>query len=162
MSLGEIPDMDTIELEGKIEEIDRGRIAVGQDVLVKIDALPELTMTAKLNVISPLAEVTMNEFPPTRNFRASANILHPDKRLRAGMNGGMDIVVNRIAKAISIPARALFTRAGNPVVYVRRGGSYRPVEVRVEARNPDELAISGVPAGTTVALQDMAKEDAKK
>jgi hypothetical protein len=32
----------------------------------------------------------------------------------------------------------------------------------VEARNPDELAISGVPAGTTVALKDMAKEDAKK
>jgi HlyD family secretion protein len=162
MSLGEIPDMDTIELEGKIEEIDRGRIAVGQDVLVKIDALPELTLSAKLNVISPLAEVTMNEFPPTRNFRAGAHILHPDKRLRAGMNGGMDIVVNRIAKAISIPARALFTMAGNPVVYVRQSGSYRPVEVKVEARNPDELAISGVPAGTTVALKDMVKEGAKK
>ncbi|MEI9973441.1 MAG: HlyD family efflux transporter periplasmic adaptor subunit [Ignavibacteriota bacterium] len=68
MDLGEIPDMDTIELEGKIEEIDRGRIAVGQDVQVKIDALPELTMPAKLTVISPLAEVSMNEFPPTRAF----------------------------------------------------------------------------------------------
>lgn len=162
MDLGEIPDMDTIELEGKIEEIDRGRIAVGQDVLVKIDALPELTLPAKLNVISPLAEVTMNEFPPTRSFRASAHILHPDKRLRAGMNGGMDIVVNRIPKAISIPARALFTKAGNPVVYVRQGGSYRAVEVKVEARNPDELAISGIPAGATVALKDIAKEGPKK
>jgi multidrug efflux pump subunit AcrA (membrane-fusion protein) len=162
MDLGEIPDMDTIELEGKIEEIDRGRIAVGQDVLVKIDALPELTLPAKLNVISPLAEVTMNEFPPTRSFRASAHILHPDKRLRAGMNGGMDIVVNRIPKAISIPARALFTKAGNPVVYVRQGGGYRAVEVKVEARNPDELAISGIPAGATVALKDIAKEGPKK
>ena len=62
MDLGEIPDMDTIELEGKIEEIDRGRIAPGQDVLVKIDALPELTLPGKLSQISPLAEVTMNEY----------------------------------------------------------------------------------------------------
>jgi multidrug efflux pump subunit AcrA (membrane-fusion protein) len=162
MGLGEIPDMDTIELEGKIEEIDRGRIAIGQDVLVKIDALPELTLPGKLDAISPLAEVTMNEFPPTRNFRASAHILHPDQRLRAGMNGGMDIVVKRIPKAIGIPARALFTKAGNPVVYVRQGSSYRAVEVKVEARNPDELAISGIPAATTVALKDIEKEGPKK
>jgi multidrug efflux pump subunit AcrA (membrane-fusion protein) len=162
MDLGEIPDMDTIELEGKIEEIDRGRIGIGQDVLVKIDALPELTLPAKLSNISPLAEVTMNEFPPTRSFRAAAHILHPDKRLRAGMNGGMDIVVKRIAKAISIPARALFTKSGNPVVYVRQSGNYRAVEVKIEARNPDEIAISGVPAGTTVSLKDIAREGAKK
>jgi HlyD family secretion protein len=162
MDLGEIPDMDTIELEGKIEEIDRGRIGIGQDVLVKIDALPELTMPAQLSLISPLAEVTMNEFPPTRSFRASAHILHPDKRLRAGMNGGMDIVVNRIPKAISIPARALFTKAGSPVVYVKDGTSYRAMQVKVEARNPDEIAISGVPAGSTVALKDIGKEGAKK
>jgi HlyD family secretion protein len=162
MGLGEIPDMNTIELEGKIEETDRGRIAIGQEVLVKIDALPELTLPAQLSQISPLAEVTMNEFPPTRSFRAAAHILHPDSRLRAGMNGGMDIVVNKIPKAISIPARALFTKAGNPVVYARHGSSYRAVEVKVEARNPDEVAISGIPAGTSVALKDIGKEDAKK
>lgn len=162
MSLGEIPDMNTLELEGKIEEIDRGRIAIGQDVQVKIDALPELTLPAKLNHISPLAEVTMNEFPPTRSFRASAEILRPDPRLRPSMNGGMDIVINKIPHAISIPARALFTKGGSPVVYARRGGDYRPVEVKVEARNPDEVAISGVPAGAMVALRDIEKEAPKK
>jgi multidrug efflux pump subunit AcrA (membrane-fusion protein) len=162
MSLGEIPDMNTIELEGKIEEIDRGRIVTGQDVLVKIDALPELTLPGKLSQISPLAEVTMNEFPPTRSFRAAAHIGHPDSRLRAGMNGAMDIVVSRIPNAISLPARALFTKGGNPVVYTRHGRNYRAVEVKVEARNPDEVAISGIPAGSTVALVDVEKEGARK
>lgn len=162
MDLGEIPDMDTIELEGKIEEIDRGRISPGQDALVKIDALPELTLPAKLTQISPLAEVTMNEFPPTRSFRAAAHILRPDSRLRPGMNGGMDIVVSRIPNAVSIPARALFTKAGSPVVYAGRAGKYRAVEVKVEARNPDEVAISGIPAGSTVALMDIEKKGAVK
>ena len=32
MGLAEIPDLDTLEMDAKIEEIDRGRIAVGQDV----------------------------------------------------------------------------------------------------------------------------------
>jgi len=162
MGLGEIPDMNTLELEGKIEEIDRGRIAAGQDVTVKIDALPELTLQAKLTQISPMAEVTMNEYPPTRSFRAAAHILHPDPRLRADMNGGMDIEVSRLPRAISIPARALFTKAGNPVVYVGGAGKYHAVEVKVEARNPDEVAISGIPAGATVALVDVKKKEAKK
>ncbi|HUB77654.1 MAG TPA: HlyD family efflux transporter periplasmic adaptor subunit [Bryobacteraceae bacterium] len=162
MGLGEIPDVNTLELVGKIEEIDRGRIAVGQDVLVKLDALPELTLPAKLGQISPLAEVSLSEFPPTRSFLASAQILHPDPRLRPSMNGGMDIVVNKIPHAISIPARALFTKSGQPVVYVRRAGGYRAVGVKVEARNPDEIAISGVPAGTVVALQDIAREMPRK
>jgi hypothetical protein len=162
MGLGEIPDINTLELEGKIEEIDRGRIALGQDVLVKIDALPELTLAGKLSQISPLAEVTMNEFPPTRSFLASAQILRPDPRLRPSMNGGMDIVVKKLPNAISIPARALFTKNGSPVVYLRQGGGYQAMEVKVAARNPDEVAISGIPAGATVALKDIDKEGAKK
>lgn len=162
MSLGEIPDIANLELEGKIEEIDRGRIALGQDVLVKLDALPELSLPAKLSQISPLAEVSFNEYPPTRSFLASAHILHPDPRLRPSMNGGMDIVINRIPNATSIPARAIFTKAGSPIVYLRRGGVYRATPVKVEARNPDEVAISGLPAGATVALMDIEKASAKK
>ena len=51
MNLGEIPDLNTLELEGKIEETDRGRIAPNQDVIVRIDSLPELTLQAKVNQI---------------------------------------------------------------------------------------------------------------
>jgi hypothetical protein len=32
----------------------------------------------------------------------------------------------------------------------------------VEARNPDEVAISGIPAGSTIALVDVEKEGARK
>ena len=162
MNLGEIPDLSTLQLSGSIEETDRGRIAQNQDVVVRIDALPELSLPAKLDLISPLAEVTMTEWPPTRSFRAYASITRKDPRLRPGMNGGMDIVVNRVPNAISIPAKALFTRDGKPVVYIADGGAYRPVEVKVEARNPDEVAISGIAPGATVALVDVGRKEARK
>jgi len=162
MNLAEIPDLDTLEMDVKVEEIDRGRVAAGNDVRVRVDSLPELNMGAKLDRISPLAELSTNEWPPTRTFRAYARIAKPDPRLRPGMNGGMDIVVSRIADAISIPSKALFTRDGKPIVYLARNGRYNPVEVKVLARNPDEVAIAGVPAGAMVTLVDIEKKDQKK
>jgi HlyD family secretion protein len=160
-SLAEMPDLETLLMDGKVEEIDRGRIAVNNEVRVKVDSLPEVTMPAKIGQISLLAEAT-DDFRGTRSFRAYAPIPHPDPRLRPGMNGGMDIVINRIPNAISIPAKALFTRAGKPIVYVGKDGHYQAVEVQVQARNPDELAITGIPAGSMVALVDAEKKDQKK
>jgi multidrug efflux pump subunit AcrA (membrane-fusion protein) len=161
MSLAEIPDLDTLNMEGKVEEIDRGRIAVAQDVRVHVDSLPELSIPAKIGQISPLAEAG-NDFPPTRSFRAWAPLQHPDPRLRPGMNSGMDIIINRLPDAISIPSKALFTRDGKPVVYVADSGRYRPVEVQLLARNPDEVAVSGIPAGAMVTLVDIEKKEKKR
>ena len=91
-----------------------------------------------------------------------AAIPRPDQRLRPDMNGGVDIIVSRIPDAISIPSKALFTLAGRPIVYLSEQGRYRAVEVGVLARNPDEVAISGIPSGSTVALVDVMKQERKK
>jgi HlyD family secretion protein len=160
-ALAEMPDLETLQMDATVEEIDRGRISVGQDVRVRVDALPELTMAGKLSQISILAEQSFEGFPPTRSFRAYAAIPKPDSRLRPGMNAGMDIIINRIPGAISIPAKALFTRAGKPVVFLSESNRYRPVQVEVLARNPDEVAISGVPAGAMIALADPDKKEKK-
>jgi hypothetical protein len=161
MNLGEIPDLGSLEMNVKLEEADRGRVAVGQDAMVRVDALPESSVPAKVSQVTALAEMSM-EYPYTRSFRASAKLLRPDPRLRPDMNGGLDVIVSRIPDAVSIPAKALFTRAGKPVVYVGEKGRYRAVEVGIQARNPDEVAVTGVPAGSAVALVDVAAEERKK
>ena len=161
MNLAEIPDMTSLAMDAKVEEIDRGRVAVGKDVQVRVDALPELLIRAKITQISPLAELS-NDYPPTRSFRGYASLQSPDPRLRPGMNGGMDIVIDRIPKAISIPTKAVFTRDGKPVVFVADHGTYRPIVVQLLARNPDEVAVSGLKAGAMVALVDPDKKEAKK
>jgi multidrug efflux pump subunit AcrA (membrane-fusion protein) len=161
MNLAEIPDMSSLAMDAKVEEIDRGRIGLGKDVRVKVDALPELQIPGKVTQISPLAELS-TDYPPTRSFRAYASIERPDPRLRPGMNGGMDIVINRLPKAISIPAKAVFTRDGKPVVFLAEHGTYHAVAVQLLARNPDEVAVSGIPGGAMVALSDPEKKEAKK
>lgn len=160
-ALAEIPDLATLEMSGKVEEIDRGRIAQGYDVNVRVDALPEITLPGKLGLISPLTEQSY-EWPPTRSFKGYAQLQKNDPRLRPGMNGSMDVVINRIPGAISIPAKAIFTKHGKPVVYVSEKGKYKPVEVKVDARNPDEVAVTGIPAGTLVAMVDVEKKERKQ
>ena len=157
--VAEIPDLATLEMEGKVEEIDRGRIEVGMETRVHIDSLPELTMPADLAGISPLTEQSF-EWPRTSSFRAYGHIRQPDPRLRPAMNGNMDVIVNRIPNAISVPAKALFTRNGKPIVYVSEKGGYRAVDVELLARNPDEVAVKGIKAGTLVTTVEV-KPDMK-
>lgn len=151
-AIAQIPDLSTLEMESKVDEEDRGRIAMADSVLVHVDAFPEHTLDAKLTDISLLTEESFEEWPPMRTFRAFAAIKNPDPRMRPGMNAGADIIEKKIPDAISIPARALFTVHGKPTVYVRRGHSFKATAVQIQARNPDDVAVSGLGAGDAVAL----------
>jgi hypothetical protein len=153
LNLAVIPDMSSLMMDVKVEEIDRGRITLGMDVLVRVDAVPDLVVRGKLTRISPLAELSLED-TIARNFRGYSALGTPDARIRPGMNGGMDIVINRIPETVTVPAKALFTKAGKPVVYVSEGGQLRRVDVEVLARNPDEIAVKGIDKGAMVALVD--------
>lgn len=150
-AVAEIPDLETLEIEGKIEEIERGRVAEGAEVKIRIDSLPELRIDGKLRSISALAQLSF-EWPPTSTFRGFAPIEKPDARLRPGMNGTMDVVVEKIPGATIVPSKALFTRDGEPVVFVQQGKSQKMAKVEVVARNPDEVAVRGLEPGTMVTI----------
>ena len=156
-AVAEIPNLETMRLKGKAEEIDRGRMMAGQDVRVTLDPFPEKTFTGKLERVSALTEQSF-EWPPTRSFRAYATLGEGDARLRPQMNGRMDIVVDRLPNAISVPSKAIFARDGKPVVLLLGKEGLRATAVEVLARNPDEVAVRGIEAGAQVALVDDPKD----
>ena len=160
--VGEIPDLATLEMEAKIEEIDRGRIRSGLEARIRVDALPEKVFHGHLDQLSPLTEVGW-EWPATRSFRGFAGITDRDQRLRPGMNGQLDVVERRIDQALSIPSKAVFTRQGKPVVFVLVDGQPQMRYVEIDARNPDEVAVKGLQQGQQVTLVDPeAKSEANK
>ena len=156
-TLAEIPDLKTIEMEAKLDEIDRGRIAAGLAARIHVDAFPEKTLDGKINGISPMTEQSF-DWPPTKNFRAYAQVEQAGARLRPGMNGNLDVIIKRLPNAISIPAKAVFTRSGKPIVYLAGKKGYVPVEVELLARNPDEVAVKGIKAGDLVTLTEPPAE----
>ena len=158
-TVAEIPDLNTLEMDGKIEEIDRAQMNVGNEVRIKVDSMPEKAFFARLTSLSPLTEPS-RDWTSTSAFHGYARLKDPDARLRPGMNGSLDVILERIPAATSIPVRALFTRRGRPVVYVvDKSGKARMVEVKVRARNTDEVAVEGVAAGANVSLVDLEKSE---
>lgn len=160
-AVAEIPDLTTLHIKSKVEEMDRSRVEVGQKARIVLDPFPERHFPSTVVRVSPLTEQNF-EWPPSRNFRAFGNFGEFDKRLRPGMNGRLDVVVSRIPDAISVPAKAVFTRNGKAIVLTPHEGGWKPVEVTVVARNPDEVAVTGVAPGTTVALTDDLAKERKK
>lgn len=156
-TIAEIPDLSTLVLLAKITEVDRGKVALGEAVRARLDALPELELQGKVTTLSALSEVDFSGvFPPPRVFRLDATLDRMDPRLRPDMNGSVDIVTQRLPQAISIPAAAIFTVQGKPVAYVERGGRFQAAPITVLARNPDAAAIAGLAVGARVALRDPA------
>ncbi len=156
-----VPDLSTIRVEAKVDEVDRGLITAGDAGVIKIDALPEKTWTGKLAGISPLTEQSF-DWPPSRNFKAYIALDNPAAQLRPGMNASADVITARIPDAVSIPAKALFTDKGRPIVYVGAGHGYEARAVTVEARNPDEVAVKGLAAGSMVTLVEPPRNGGKK
>ena len=153
MNLATIPDLSSLLIDATVEEIDRGRMRTGDEVMIRIDAFPDVSIPAKLTAISPLAEMSIDS--RGRSFHAYAALgTRSDARIRPGMNGTLDVVTDRIPAATIIPTKALFTRQGKPTVYVSSPDGFRSVAVQILARNSDEVAISGVDAAARVALVD--------
>jgi hypothetical protein len=153
MNLGTIPDLSSLVIDATVEEIDRGRMRAGHEVIIRIDALTGVSIPATLTAISPMAEISIDA--RGRSFHVYAALgSRSDPRIRPGMNGTLDVVVHRIPAATIIPAKALFTRRGKPTVYVSQAGVFTPVGVEILARNSDEIAVKGVDADARVALVD--------
>lgn len=160
-ALAEIPDLTTLNMKARLEEMDRSRVSPKHRARIVLDPFPEKQFPGEVVRVSPLTEQNF-EWPPSRNFRAFASFDEIDSRLRPGMNGRLDVIVDRIPDAISVPAKAVFTRNGRPVVLVPGAQGLKAVDVAVVARNPDEVAVRGIQPGVSVALiDDLAGENKK-
>src|SRR5262249_9405760 len=53
--IAEIPDLSQMYVDLKLEEVDRGKLKLGQEVRIRVDAIPDKEFTAVLDWVSPIA-----------------------------------------------------------------------------------------------------------
>ncbi len=155
-AIAEIPDLREMRLELKLEEVDRGRVRVGQAIKIRVDAIPDKEFHARLQSISPVAELTFRGFgPPAKLFPAYAMIEKPDPRLRPGMTGSATVITEVIPGQILIPVKGSFLSNGQPAVYVQKGNDFQLHAIEVGKRNDTDLVVTkGLSAGDVVALEN--------
>jgi HlyD family secretion protein len=153
-SIVELPDLTAVRLTTRLEEAERGRVAVGQPGTVHLDAVPDRDYRSTVSKISLLARVDFRStFPPARDFDLELMMADPDARLKSGMSATVRIAVNRLTGVLVVPAEALSRVNGRPTVYRQRGSDFEPVAVVVIRQGREQAALaSGVAEGDRIAL----------
>jgi len=153
--IAEIPDLNSLRVEFRVEEIDRGRVREGLSTTIRVDAVPDAVLRGKVEWLSPIATLVFSRLPPEKNFPAYSSLekIHP--RLRPGMSATVEIVVERRPDVLVIPSKASFQIDGSPTVFVRRGAGYVRRKIEVAARNSNEIVVSsGLEEGEVVATEN--------
>ena len=170
-AIAEIPDVSQLYIDLKLDEVDRGKIALGQDLKIRVDSIPDKEFAAKLDFIAPAASLTFTgvgadmSASTVKSFPARATLSSVDERLRPGTTASAEIIVYKQTNTLTIPLQASFDNKGKPVVYVQSGKGFTMRQIQVGRQNEDELVVTGgLKEGDVVALVDPVKaaKQAKK
>ncbi len=154
--IAEIPDTGSLRISVHVDETERGRLTIGQPVMVQLDAIADRQFTGKIERIGTIASTDFSAgWPFPRDFDLEITVDQADTRLKPGMSAQVTVILNRIPNAIAIPAQAAFPKSGQMVVYVWTGKHFEEHAIRIEKRSRDQVLISdGLQAGEVVALKD--------
>lgn len=155
-AIAEIPDLSEMRVELKLDEVDRGKLQLGQKLRVRVDALPEIEFAATLDWISPIAAINFRGMGLTeKTFPARATLARVDPRLRPGMSCSSEVIIESIPNALMIPVRASFMNKGKPAVWVQKGGGFEIRQIEAGKRNDTEIVVlKGLNAGDVIAMED--------
>lgn len=156
-AIAEIPDLSRMRIELKLDEVDRGKVKLSQQVRVRVDAVADKEFQAELDWISPIAAVSFGRGLMTsdKTFPAYATLKSVDPRLRPGMSATAEIVIESEPGALLIPIRASFAHLGKPAVYVQRGQQFDLRRIEVGRRNENDIVVlSGLQPGEVVTLEN--------
>ena len=160
----ELPDLSSVFLVARIDEADRGQLRAGQTARIRADAVADRDYPASVADISLLARADFSGgWPPAKQFDMKITFTTPDERLRPGMSAVARISVGQIANVLIVPAKAVFTDAGRPVVYRFERRRFVAVPVEIVRRGREQAAIKGaLGPGDRVALTSPAADGTGK
>jgi HlyD family secretion protein len=160
-AIANLPDATTLRISARVDETERGRLAVKQPVTVQLNAIPDRQFTGHIEQIGAIASMDFSSgWPITRNFILEIVLDQTDARFKPGISGQVTVIVDRVPDAITIPSQAMFQKSGQNVAYVWRGTQFEERAIDVGRRSGDKIMVAkGVSPGDQVALKDpTAKE----
>lgn len=138
--------IDPLHFRGMMPERHARRLALGQGVRLRIEAVAE-TQTASVTRISPSLD------PLSRALLFEAEVANPDGRLRSGVFAEADVTVDADALALVVPDSAVVEFAGVEKVWkVVDGTAQEQVVLTGERRDGRVEIVSGISAGDVLLV----------
>jgi HlyD family secretion protein len=154
--IAELPDTSELRLSARVDETERGRLAVKPEVTAQVDGVPDQQFTGTIEKISTIATSDFSSgWPFPRNFDLEITIKQMDARLKPGMTAQLTVIVDKVPNALSIPVQASFQKSGETVAYRWTGSKFQEHTIGVGRRSGDRILISsGLREGDRIALKD--------
>lgn len=116
-------DPNRIYVLATIDEVDVGRLRIGQPVTMTVDAFPGEKFSGTVRRISPI--VTGGKLE-TRTADVWIYFTKKQLRIKPGMSADVEILVTTLSKVLSVPTQAIVVRDGKKQVYTAEGKSLKP------------------------------------
>ena len=104
--LMEMADLNKVRVRALIDEIDIGKITIGQEVTLKVSAYRDKRFTGAVSKIEPMSKIDQN----VTTFPVLIDIENTDNLLLIGMNTDVEIEILNEEVALALPAGSLRTR----------------------------------------------------
>lgn len=151
VTIVEIADVSRMQVVVDVDETDVGKIFIGQEVDVSVDACPDELFPAKVVKIAPKATVNQN----VTTVPVTVELEQTDMRLKPEMNATCDFIINRKENVLYVPVEAVSeTDSGLEITVLDHGKQVvRKVEVGLTGDDYCEI-VSGLKEGETVVVPE--------
>jgi multidrug resistance efflux pump len=156
----EVVDTAALEVGGRIGEADRANLKEGQEVQIRPDALPGVTLAGQVKSAAGMTSRSFFSNDPNKTFDVVFSLKQQDSRLRPGMSVEVDIITERVREAVFVPSQAIFDKEGKKWVFVKSGGGFDRREVTLGRKSESQVEITkGLQGGEQLALVDIESRD---
>jgi len=109
-----VADLSTMWLKANVPEVDIPLIRVGQEIEVRVTAVPDRAFTAQVIAIGAASDAS------TRRVVVRSEIPNPDRALKSEMFASFKIAIGERRPAPSVPADAVVWQGDQAVVWTER------------------------------------------
>jgi RND family efflux transporter MFP subunit len=147
MDLFTVTDLSRVWVEASLYEAEAAAVRIGSRAVVTLPYDPEARLAGRVTFILPAVD------PQSRTLQVRLELPNPGLRLKPGMY--VDVVPElAVREGIVVPDSAVLDTGTRQIVFVQRGESFEPREVRVGSRSDGQaLILQGLEAGERVAVK---------
>ncbi len=130
-----LPDLSSLVVEARVAEIDAGKVRVGQEVRVDLDAIPDRTFRGRIAAVATLLSPAGFD-RPMKVLDLTVELENVDQeRMRPGMATRIQVVVNHFQDVLTLPLSVIQTENGESFVWVRQEGRPAKRSIRLGRDN---------------------------
>jgi multidrug resistance efflux pump len=145
----QIVNPGAMQVRARVNQADVSMLRVGQPVHIGLDAYPDLSFNGKVERIAAIG-VTSGLSDRVRTFNVLFSIAGSDARLMPDLSASLDVELQRIPNALTVPRSALLASGSDSFLMEGEGGTYSRKQIQVSAENDTEAVVSGIQEGARV------------